>query len=74
MLSEYIFFQNFCPPIFVTQIFAPQYLWQVYADDFVRGIASIVFFKRSKVLNWWHGSNEGAENRSTADKSFNGLF
>jgi len=30
MLSENIFSQNFCPPIFMTQIFAPQYLWQVY--------------------------------------------
>ena len=31
MFSENIFSKHFRPPIFVTQICAPQYVWQVYA-------------------------------------------
>jgi len=43
MLSENIFSLNFCPPIFVTQIFAlPQYLGQVYAADYVETITLIL--------------------------------
>ena len=51
-LSESKFAQNFCPPIFVTQIFAPQYLWQVYAYG-----RNIMFMKsrKSDLFNYFQG-------------------